>query len=365
MRLEKKVSLLKMGIPYPLDEALCLDFMKDKEIILVFEESDPFLENQVRILAQMRGTIMPIHGQLTGDLERPGEMNFERTVACLEKVFHVQAPEKKFESFRKKAQQNINNRPLTMCSGCPHRATHMALVNALKKLKVKKPIIFGDIGCYELGHEPPFDDMDSIYNMGAGVGLANGIAHSGVKEPVIALIGDSTLLHSGLPGFTNAIHGKADITMIVFDNATIAMTGHQAPVNSNRTLMGDEAPAMDIAATLWAAKASFVQKTSAFNIKETQNAIEEAIQTEGPSAVVVQGACALEHDRTKRKQGIVIEPYKVDAEKCVGCRICTDKFGCPALIWNEETEKVDVDAFVCNGCGVCVQICPNEAFIIE
>jgi len=363
MGLEEKVSLLKMGIPYPLDEPLCIDFIKDKERILVFEESDPFLENQVRILAQKRGLMAAIHGQLTGDLERPGEMNFERTTACLEKVFRTQAPRKIFEEFRKENKQIVRRRPLTMCPGCPHRATHMALVKALKKLKIEKPIIFGDIGCYELGHEPPFDDIDSIYNMGAGVGLANGFAHSGMQEPVIALIGDSTLLHSGLPGFINAVHSKADITMIVFDNSTIAMTGHQASVNSSRTLLGDEAPAIDIAAILRATKPSFVRETSAFDIKNTQEAIEKAILTKGPSAVVAKGVCALEHDRIKRKQGLVVEPYKVDAEKCVGCRICTDKFGCPALIWNEEIGKVEIDAFVCNGCAACVQVCPNQAFI--
>lgn len=239
----------------------------------------------------------------------------------------------------------------------------MSLVRALKALKIQKPIIFGDIGCYELGHEPPFDDMDSIYNMGAGVGLANGIAHSGVKEPVIALIGDSTLLHAGMPGFTNAVHNKANITMIVFDNSTIAMTGHQASINSPRTATGEDTVGVDIAGSLKAADAAYVAETDAFNIEETQKAIQEAIQADGPSAVVVHGPCALEYDRIKRKEGIAIEPYRVDREQCTGCRVCTERFGCPALIWDEEAEKAGVDPLICNGCGVCVQVCPNEAFI--
>jgi indolepyruvate ferredoxin oxidoreductase alpha subunit len=257
----------------------------------------------------------------------------------------------------------VSPRPLTMCPGCPHRGTHMALMQALKKLKVRKPIIFGDIGCYELGHEPPFDDMDSIYNMGAGVGLANGVAHSGVLGPVIALIGDSTLLHAGLPGFTNAVHNQANVKMIVFDNATIAMTGHQASINSTRSLMGQEAPAVDIAGMLKAAQATFVAETNAFDVRATQEAVENALLAEGPSAVVVHGPCALEHDRIKRREGVEITPYEVDKQRCIGCRICTHSFGCPALTWLPEEEKVSVDPFVCNGCGVCVQICPKEAFV--
>lgn len=292
-------------------------------------------------------------------------MTFERVHASLEKVFGARGLKIAGEKRRQEAAQILKARPLTMCPGCPHRGTHLALVKALKKLKIKKPIIFGDIGCYELGHEPPFDDMDSIYNMGAGVGLANGIAHSGVREPVIALIGDSTLLHAGLPGFINAVHNQANVTMIVFDNATIAMTGHQASVNSVRTLMGNQAPGVDIAGLLKATQSSYVVETDAFHIKETQKAIEKAIQTEGASAVIVRGPCALEHDRIRRKEGIPIEAYHVDSEKCKGCRVCTEQFACPALAWDSEAEKVSVDTFVCNGCGVCVQVCPNKGFVKE
>lgn len=361
--LEKQVSLLKLGVPYPLDEKLCASFLKKKEAVLVIEESDPFMENQIRLLAQVKGLSTPIRGQVTGDLERPGEMTFERVHGALRKVFGARALTVKGKKARQEAAKLVSARPLTMCAGCPHRGTHLALIKAMKKLKIREPVIFGDIGCYELGHEPPFDDMDSIYNMGAGVGLANGLAHSGVPGPVIALIGDSTLLHAGLPGFTNAVHNRADITMIVFDNATIAMTGHQASINSTRTLMGQEAPAVDIAAMLRAAQATFVAETDAFDVRATQEAIEKALMVEGPSAVVVHGPCALEHDRIKRREGIEIAPYKVDKDRCIGCRICTHTFGCPALTWLPEEEKVTVDPFVCNGCGVCVQICPKEAFV--
>ena len=361
--MEKQVSLLKVGVPYPLDEKLCTTFLKKKERVLVIEESDPFMENQIRILAQVRGLSTAIRGQVTGDLERPGEMTFERVYGALRKVFKVKALTMKGKKVREEAAQMVNPRPLTMCPGCPHRGTHMALMKALKKLKVRKPIIFGDIGCYELGHEPPFDDMDSIYNMGAGVGLANGVAHSRVPGPVVALIGDSTLLHAGLPGFTNAVHNQANIKMIVFDNATIAMTGHQASINSTRSLMGQEAPAVDIAGMLKAARATFVAETDAFDVRATQEAIEKALLAEGPSAVVVHGPCALEHDRIKRREGVEIRPYEVDQQRCIGCKICTHTFGCPALTWLPEEEKVSVDPFVCNGCGVCVQICPKEAFV--
>lgn len=361
--LEKQVSLLKVGIPYPLDEKRCLAFLKTKEELLVLEESDAFIENQVRLLAQREGLTTRIRGQVTRDLERPGEMTFERVYMAIRKVFKARILPVKGRQVREEASGMVAPRPLTMCPGCPHRGTHMALMKALKRLKIHKPVIFGDIGCYELGHEPPFDDMDSIYNMGAGVGLANGVAHAGVAGPVVALIGDSTLLHSGLPGFTNAVHNQAGITMIVFDNATIAMTGHQASINSTRSLLGHQAPAVDIAGMLRAAKPAYVAETSAFDIAATQAAIEKALLTDGPSAVVVHGPCALEHDRIKRREGVAITPYDVDKDRCVGCRICTHTFGCPALTWLAEEEKVSVDPFVCDGCGVCVQICPKEAFV--
>jgi indolepyruvate ferredoxin oxidoreductase alpha subunit len=290
-------------------------------------------------------------------------MTFERVYAALEKVFGAKQRRKPKTEAHTKAEALLKPRPLTMCPGCPHRATHMALMKALKKLKIKNPIIFGDIGCYELGHEPPFDDMDSIYNMGAGVGLANGVAHAGVESPVLALIGDSTLLHAGLPAFANAVHNHADMTMIVFDNSTIAMTGHQASINSHRTLMGGETQGADLAGLLKATGASYVAVTDAFNIKQTQKAIQEAVQTPSASAVVAQGPCALEYDRVKRKEGIAIETYEVDPDRCIGCRLCTEQFACPALIWMPEEEKAAVDPFLCDGCGVCVQVCPNEAFV--
>ena len=272
--LDDRIAVLKLGMPYPLDDGLCKAFIRDREKVLVLEESDPFLENQIRVLVQLAGLSADIQGQMTGALERPGEMTFERVYEALKKVFGAEAREKQETEAHRQAQALLKPRPLTMCPGCPHRATHMALARALKKLKIENPIIFGDIGCYELGHEPPFDDMDSIYNMGAGVGLANGVAHAGVASPILALIGDSTLLHAGLPAFANAVHNHGDMTMIVFDNSTIAMTGHQASINSNRTLMGEEAKGADLAGLLKATGASYVATTDAFNIKQTQKAIQ-------------------------------------------------------------------------------------------
>lgn len=365
LNLEDKVALLKIGIPYPLSTGIVQKFLQEKGKILVLEEGDPVIEMQLRALAQREGFHKSIFGQFSHDIPRPGEITVERLMEAMGPIFQVRVdlkpPQEELQE-RRELLGIVPERALTMCPGCPHRATHYALMGALKKLKVKKPIILGDIGCYELSHEPPFDNIDSIYNMGAGVGLANGIAQSGIKNPIIALIGDSTLFHAGLPPFINAVHNGAKFLMLIFDNGTTAMTGHQPPPNTSFMPSGKAARLIDVVSLLKGTGASFIAATSSFDVGATQKAIETALQTDGATAVISQGPCALESRKERRRKKIERPSYHVDKEQCVGCRQCIDDFGCAAFVWDETKEVCSIDPILCDGCGVCEQICPEGAF---
>lgn len=366
--LAEDVSVLKIATPYPLPGKRVRSFLDGKEKVLVLEEGDPVVEMQLRAYAQNEGAKATIRGQWGGDVPKPGELTFERCIETIGKIFDVPMSPRVSDREvleREELLSLIPERALTMCPGCPHRATHYALMQALRALKIKKPIILGDIGCYELSHEPPFDNIDSIYNMGAGVGLANGLAQSGVENPVIALIGDSTLFHAGLPAFINAVHNRARFLMLVFDNGTTAMTGHQPPPNASMMPSGKACPSIPILPLLKATGAPYVVATSAFDTQGTQKAIEEGLRCKGPAAVISQGPCALESRKARRKQKIARASYSVDPEKCTGCRLCIDRFGCAAFVWHEDEKHCAVDPILCDGCGVCAQVCPKEAFRIS
>lgn len=363
--LSNKISILKIGTPYPLPYRLVQTFLKRKEKIIVFEEGDPVIEMQLRAYAQNEGMKISIFGQFGGVVPRPGELTFERCAETLNKVFNInmlkEPPEEEILN-RRDLLSIIPKRALTMCPGCPHRATHYALMKALEELGIKKPIILGDIGCYELSHEPPFENIDSIYNMGAGVGLANGLAQSGIENPIIALIGDSTLFHAGLPAFINAVHNGARFLILVFDNGTTAMTGHQPPPNAPMRPNGERCSSIEILPILKATGALYVVKTSSFDVEQTKKAIKSGLRAEGVAVVISQGACALESRKERKKNKISRAVYTVNPEQCVGCRICIDQFGCAAFVWDEQNRLCKIDPILCDGCGVCVQICPREAF---
>jgi indolepyruvate ferredoxin oxidoreductase alpha subunit len=224
---------------------------------------------------------------------------------------------------------------------------------------MRKIVIAGDIGCYNLGALPPFNATDTMGAMGASVGVAHGFDVAGVTEPFLAVIGDSTLFHSGIAPLTNIVHNGGNSTVVILDNHSTAITGHQDHPGIAEKLGGEVAQKIEIEGMVRACGVSHVQKVDPFDVKAVDKAMKEALAFDGPSVVIMDGPCFFVGPGD---QG----DYAVDLDLCNGCALCF-RLGCPAIIRSEEMDakykrpKAEIDPVLCVGCDMCAQICPREA----
>lgn len=239
-----------------------------------------------------------------------------------------------------------------LCPGCPHTGPFLAL----RRLGA---VVCGDIGCYTLAALEPLRAMDSCLAMGCSIGMAVGLALAGTAPgPVVAAIGDSTFLHAGLPALVDAVYKRANITVLLLDNGTTAMTGGQPHASTGTSIRGEPAPRVDLAALCRAAGAEFVRVVDPYDLGATFVALEEALRYPGVSVVLTNRPCV------EAPVKIRDEPFRVVAERCTACQLCMD-LGCPAIVWVEETcegrPKVRIREEACTGCTLCAQICPADA----
>jgi indolepyruvate ferredoxin oxidoreductase alpha subunit len=337
-------SVLKLGMVHPLPEGLIRSFAERVEEVVVVEELDPFMELQVKAMGiACRGKeLIPAIGELNTAAVRSGVLGIPADV-----------PFKPVD---------IPLRPPNMCPGCPHRG----LFHVLSKLKV---FISGDIGCYTLGALKPLSAMDSCVCMGASVGGAHGMEKALGDEAVgrvVAVIGDSTFIHSGITPLIDIVYNQGASTVIILDNRTTAMTGHQANPASGTSITGEPAPMLDLEALCRAVGVSNVRVVNPHDLKETRGVLKEELEKPEPSVVITRAPCALlpEHRRTKRHR------YAVTTENCQGCRACVG-LGCPAIEWvpltREEAAAMGfkekqkghsrISGVLCDGCGQCHQLC--------
>ena len=211
----------------------------------------------------------------------------------------------------------------------------------------------GDIGCYTLGCLPPYGTMHTTFCMGASIGNASGFRKAG-EEEVVALIGDSTFLHGGIPGVLSAVYNGTPTTVILLDNRTTGMTGHQEHPGTGRTLKGGPAPAVDYEALFRALGVEHVAVVDPWEVETVEEAIRAALDHPGPAAVVARRPCTL----LPEERALERPPYEVDLDECILCEECLD-LGCPALVWVED--HPEIRAWECRGCGLCAQLCPGDA----
>ena len=235
---------------------------------------------------------------------------------------------------------------------------------AIKELGIdEKNVVFpSDIGCYTLGVQPPYETADFLLSMGASIGAGTGFAHS-TTQKVIAFIGDSTFFHAGLPPLVNAVHNKANMIIVVLDNRTTAMTGRQPSPSEPINGMGEVAPEISIADVVKGIGVEFVKTVDPYNLKSTEEAFKEALQRKGLSVIIAKHPCALITDGEKRKRNFWVT-FKVNQEKCTRCKVCITDLACPSFFVAED-ESVHIDPLICDGCGVCTQVCPEHAIEVR
>ena len=320
------VSVLKLGLVNPLPVKKILDFAAAVDRLVVIEELDPVIETHVKGLGlKVEGkSLFPMEGEFSQNLIR--------------KVFGLPLPEVVTND------DMIPVRPPVMCAGCPHRG----LFYTLAKHKVT---VIGDIGCYTLGSAQPLNAVDSVLCMGASVSGIHGFNKIGGKNTTgktVAVIGDSTFMHSGMTGLVNISYNASDSTVIILDNSITGMTGHQQNPSTGYNIHGDPATKVDLEAFCRAIGIDRVRVVDPYDLAACDKAITEELAFEGPSVIISRRPCAL-LKTVKAKPALV-----VDTDKCRACKKCM-KLGCPAI--HIENGKACVDATLCVGCGVCRQLC--------
>ncbi|MCR5796823.1 MAG: indolepyruvate ferredoxin oxidoreductase subunit alpha [Eubacterium sp.] len=326
-------SVLKLGLVNPLPEKLIKDFASKVDKLYIFEELEPVIEEQVRAwgIDCLGKDVFTIQGEYSA--------NMLRKVVLGQDITSVPA-------------ENVPGRPPILCPGCPHRSTF----SVLKKLKKHAA---GDIGCYTLGAVPPLGVIDTTVCMGASISMLHGMEKAKGKEYIkdwVAVIGDSTFLHTGINSLENLAYNQSTGTVMILDNSTTGMTGHQDHPATGKTLQGKEVPAISLYSICKAMNIENVVEVSAFDIDNLEKAVKEETARDALSVIIVCAPCALLKGQTF--------PNKVVAlpDKCKKCGACL-KPGCPAITKNEDG-TVKVDATMCNGCGLCAKLCKFDALEI-
>ncbi|MDO4798066.1 MAG: indolepyruvate ferredoxin oxidoreductase subunit alpha [Coriobacteriales bacterium] len=340
---EGDLPVLKVGTPFPFPQDLAREFLEGLDEVLCVEELDPVIE---RALLQVCGTFglnVRIRGKLTGDMPPSGE----NTVDSVRRAIAAFAGDAMPEQPESQAPQ-LPVRPPVLCAGCPHRASFYAVKRAMHG---KKTVYCGDIGCYTLGNAQPLDMVDTCLCMGAGITIAQGIYHVEPNTTCFAFVGDSTFFASGITGVVNAYYNQADLTVIVLDNSTTAMTGHQPHPGTGRTMMGEIVQAVSIEAVLRGIGLTTVETVNPFDHKLAVRTVRRVSAEPGVKAIIFKSPCAM-LQRPKAQS-------TVDPSTCIGCGRCIRELGCPALFFQDG--KARIDEGQCNGCTLCEQLCPVGA----
>ncbi|HXW99137.1 MAG TPA: indolepyruvate ferredoxin oxidoreductase subunit alpha, partial [Methanomicrobiales archaeon] len=331
------VSFGKIGA-YPVDMEALRSFISGHRKVLVIEEGEPVIEELVR---QVAGDV-PVSGKLDGAVPKEGELSLAAVSAILAAQGFIPKPSAAVPV----PVPNVPMRPPIMCAGCMHRPTFYAM-----KRVWRDAVYPSDIGCYTLGLQ--LGMVDTTICMGSAPSLGSGINHAGDPREVVATIGDSTFLHSGIPGLLNAVYNGAEMTLVILDNRTTAMTGHQPNPVSGSTAAGAARAPVSLEAICRACGVSFVETVSPYDIPSMVEVMKAAKAQKGVKVVIAKQPCVI----TARRAGVRRVSYAVDRDACTVCGTCV-RFGCPAIEMVDDRAAINE---LCSGCGVCAAICPSGA----
>lgn len=341
---EDKFTVMKVATPFPFPEQFAYEFMSSVEKIICFEELDPVIEDALIYICGKKNISIEILGKRTGTVPNAGELSAMTVAGVLDQAYDLELSVS-FEDYKDKPVTMA--RPPVLCAGCPHRASFYAVKQAMKG---KKSVFCGDIGCYTLGNAAPLDMVDTCLCMGAGITIAQGIQNATQEGVNFAFVGDSTFFASGITGVINAVYNQTDMVLIVLDNSTTAMTGHQPHPGIGKTMMGEVSQKVSIKAILEAIGLDFVKEINPLDLEKSIEAVKEAAALKGVRAIIFKSPCVaiIKNDKF----------CSIDQNKCIGCKKCIRELGCPALSFKDG--KAVIEKSLCNGCGLCNQVCPKN-----
>jgi indolepyruvate ferredoxin oxidoreductase alpha subunit len=354
-------SSLYLEAVLPLEEGKVSDLLAACRTVGVFEELEPVVERELRSLAGRLGWQGRIVGKLDGVLPRVGRYTRREILAGLAAIDGASVS----ATAAAVSETPPVKHPITFCAGCPHRGTYLALNRTLKALKLPKEeiIVTGDIGCTILGMNAPISSCWTELAMGSSLGLAQGFQRAGLREPLVATIGDSTFFHAGLPALVNAVQHATPLVLIILDNGWTSMTGFQVNPGTEDSYQPAGGRRVSIEAVVRALGVDSLAVLDPFDQPAAIETMKTALQGSGVRVVIAQRECALTVARRARER----ELYRIDPDKCTFCRACLRETGCPALTMTRPgeadaaKEHMSIDEELCTGCGLCATCCKFDA----
>ncbi len=349
---EPKPDILKLGIVYPIPRKRVTDFLKAHVEVKILEELDNELEKEIKMLAYDQSLKTRIIGKLDDD-DWMGEYTPDKVAAVLRKSWPDLLPEPQAPAV---SIRTVPARPAQMCPGCGHRSAFQAI----KKALADTDITVADIGCHTLGYLPPYNTGQLLMCMGASTAMGSGLSLFNTTRKVVAFLGDSTFFHAGLPGVINALFNRHNLTLIVMENGTTAMTGHQDHAASGRNF-NEVTEKIPIRQVLEGLGVDPIFEIDTYQQQGLAEMVKKAMAVEGLSVVIARHPCMLKFNRQARKKpNYQLRQVDIDQSKCERIHTCVARFGCPSFTRSADG-RVQINPDLCIGDGSCMQTCPTQA----
>ena len=349
------IDVLKLGFSYPFPYDKVADFVKDYDEVFIVEEVDPIIEKDTLVAIGKNNLNTVVHGKLDGTFPVYHEFNSDIVANGFNKYLNfIEENTDEYSDNLLNLQEEIPSRAPVLCAGCPHRAMYYGVNKALEELGIplKDAVFASDIGCYTLGINPPYNAADYLLSMGSSVGDGCGFSIA-TNQKVISFIGDSTFFHSGISPLINAVHNKNNFILTVLDNRITAMTGGQPNPGIPVDGMGDDAPEISIRKLALACGCNYVRVINPLNLDQVVKTYKEALERDEVCVIIAKAPCTLIKGKTRKP------PVNYIDSNCNGCNKCVSELACPAI--SKDSGKIAIDPSMCDGCGVCIQVCKYGA----